>query len=331
MIKINSSNKKYSPDSAGFLMITDVLVVDEDSKVKEIEKILIEKVTRFSSVNYIYITNKKKRLTGVISIKELFRSPGEKPAKQLSPLKLITASGETDKEKVAMLALKKNLKEVPIVDKNKKLLGVVPNDAILKILHEEATEDLLRLGGVGPNTPFNKNIFSLPLTTSIKNRLPWLIIGLLGGLLAAGIIGYFEEVLTKHIILAAFIPLIVYMSDAVGSQMQAFIIRDLAFDSKLNFAKYLGRQASVVLIMGLVISVFLYLISFIIYQEAAISFILALALFLAILTSLLTGLIIPFLFSRLRLDPANISGPIATIIQDVLSVLVYFLIASILL
>jgi magnesium transporter len=121
------------------------------------------------------------------------------------------------------------------------------------------------------------------------------------------------------------------MSNAVGAQMQSFIIRDLAIDLKLNFFKYLIKQSAILLFIALIISFLLYIISFILYNLTNISLILAIALFLAILTSLITGLIFPFIFSRLKLDPADASGPIATIVQDILSILVYFLIAYLIL
>lgn len=323
--------KKYPKKSAGSLMINDVPIVDENISVKEIEKILTNKKNVFSTINYIYIINSKKQLVKVISIKELFRSPKNLLAKNLDTLKIIYVSPYTDKEKVSMLALKHSLKAVPVINKYKEFLGVVPSDAILQTLYDESTENLLKLSGVTLNTPYQHKIFSLPLIISLKHRLPWLIIGLIGGLLMAGVVTYFENFLAVNIILASFIPLIIYMSDAVGTQMQSFIIRDLAVDSKLNFIKYLFKQLIVTILVALILSLLLFLISLFLYKTLFISLILALALFLAITTSILTGLLFPFIFSRLKLDPADVSGPVATIIQDILSILVYFLVASLIL
>ncbi len=327
----NLKIKKYPLSSAGRLIVTDIPVINENLRIKNIKKILTKEANNFSTINYVYIVNQEKKLTKVISIKELFRFPENILAKNLPSIKIITVSPYTDKEKVAMLALKYSLKAVPVINREKKFLGIVPSDTILQILQDEATENLLRLGGVTLSSPYQHKIFSLPLLTSLKHRLPWLVVGLLGGLLMAGVVGFFENFLAKNIILAAFIPLIIYMSDAVGTQMQSFIIRDLAIDFKLNFLKYLFKQSIVVLLIGLIISLLLYFISFLLYNSFEVSLILGLALFLAILTSLLTGLIFPFIFSRLKLDPADASGPIATIVQDVLSISVYFLIASLVL
>ena len=175
------------------------------------------------------------------------------------------------------------------------------------------------------------NVMRMSTKTALIHRTPWLLIGLFGGIFSAKIVEFFETTLQRNIILAAFIPLIVYMADAVGTQMESFIIRDAAIHPKLNFTKYLFKQIFVVSMMGVLISGSLFLISLYLYNNVSVSLTLALSLFFAILSSVVTGLIIPFLFERTRLDPANASGPIATIIQDILSVSIYFFIASVIL
>jgi magnesium transporter len=322
--------KKYPPESAGRLIVTNVPTTNEDASVGEIEEMLIEKTVDFNTINYIYVLDEEKKLKGVVSIKEIFRSPKEEKAKKLLSKKLVTVQADTDQEQVAYLAIKNSLKAIPVVTKDNLFLGTIPSDAILKILYQETTEDLLHFGGIVDGASYD-NIFKMPLKVSVKRRTPWLIVGLFGGIIAAGVISRFEEVLSKNLILVLFIPLVVYLAAAVGSQMQTFIIRDMAINPKLRFLKYLTKQASVVLVIGLIISTLLYLVSLMLYGFPRVSFVLSVALFFAVLTSLITGLIIPFLFSKLNLDPANASGPIATIIQDILSILVYFLVASLIL
>lgn len=323
--------KKYSQDSAGSLMISDVPIVKDNASVAEMENLLNNDINNFSTINYIYVINQVEKLIGAISIKDLFGSPKNMLAKDLISVELISVLPGTDKERVAMLALENSLKAVPVVDKHGFLLGVVSSDDILKILHDESLENLLRLSGVSQTTPYEANIFSFSIIKSLKNRLPWLIVGLLGGLLAAFVVSSFENVLNKNIILASFIPLVVYMSAAVGSQMQAFIIRDLALNHKINFSKYLFRHSRVVFIIALIISLLLYLLVLFLYNISGVSFVLAVSLFFAIITSIITGLVIPYMFYKLKLDPADASGPIATILQDILSVLVYLSVAYFLL
>lgn len=175
------------------------------------------------------------------------------------------------------------------------------------------------------------DVLKIPISRSITHRLPWLIIGLIGGVFAAKIVEGFEAILSQNIVLAAYIPLIVYMSDAVGTQMEAFAIRDFAIHSHLHFIKYFLRQTVVVTVMGAVLSLGLFAFSVVVNGDSKIAMVLGLSLYSAIITSLVTGLIVPYLFRFIKLDPANASGPIATIIQDIFSVAVYFTVASFLL
>jgi magnesium transporter len=173
------------------------------------------------------------------------------------------------------------------------------------------------------------NPMRLRVLTSVRHRLPWLVLGLAGGLLAAQIITSFEQTLSQNILLASFIPLVVYISDAVGTQMESFVIRDIAIHKGgIHFFKYFSKQFVIVTIIGLILAAGLWAITFALHQNSNLSLAITLSMFFAIESSIFTGIILPVLFRRLRLDPANASGPIATIVQDVLSVTIYFLVAS---
>ena len=141
----------------------------------------------------------------------------------------------------------------------------------------------------------------------------------------------FEKTLEANLILAAFIPLIVYMGGATLAQTQAFLIRDLAINPNLKFSKYFSKQLTVIFSIGLITSALILAFGFIFINDWLIIEILSAALFAAILSSIITGLIVPYIFYSLRLDPANASGPIATILQDIMGVTLYFLIAALLL
>lgn len=162
---------------------------------------------------------------------------------------------------------------------------------------------------------------------AVKHRLPWLLIGLLGSLVVAQIINSFSEILRQHIILVAFIPLVVYMSDAVSNQIEAMVIRDESLHPKFSFTEYLSKQLIVVTIIGIITAVVLFVLTYYIYGSFAIALIVSISLFLAVISAIFTGLVIPYLLAKIGLDPANASGPIATIIQDLISVSIYFLVA----
>lgn len=323
--------KDYPADTAGRLMVTNVPVALPDFTIKQIEELLLEKVKKFETINYIYVTYKNGKLAGVISIKDILRQPKRALVSQVMIKDLVMAHPYTDQERVAYLALKKNIKAVPVVDKEGIFLGVVPSDVILEIAYDEAHEDLLSLAGVSRLKSVREGLddtMGLSLPTLLKHRLPWLLIGMLGGILTAQIIGLFERTLEENIILASFIPLIVYMGGATLAQTQAFFIRDLAINPKLKFSQYLVKQLAITFSIALFTGVIIFLIGRLFYRNIIVVEVLAVALFAAILSSIITGLIVPFVFSRFKLDPANASGPIATIIQDLMGVTLYFVIAS---
>lgn len=292
---------------------------------------LTRDITSFVTINYIYVVDSGKKLLGVLSVKELHRAdPGELVGNICKKTSLITVHPNIHQERVAYLALKNNIKAIPVVQRDNTFLGSIPSDTILGILYKETHEDILRLAGIRHPKALAANILETSLFTFYRHRVPWLFLGLLGGLLAARVIGLFEDTLRENVILAAFIPLIVYMSDAVGTQTEAWVIRDIAIEHTQPFRKYFLRHLIVTAMIACSFGIALFLMSTALY-EYRMGLVLGLSLTAAITSSVLTGLIVPFIFSRLHLDPADPSGPIGTILQDILSIIAYFLIASFLL
>ncbi len=313
-------------------MTANVPVTTPEKTVGDIRTMLERHAKDFDAMQYVYVLDDSRKLTGVISLHELFR------AKQSAAVgDVCTRSGLLwvhpghHQEEAAYLALQNGIKAVPVVDHDRTFLGSIPGDTLLHILYKETHEDMLRRAGVHHGHPLFDNVLTLPLHTSILHRLPWLLLGLLGGIFAAEVVGFFEQTLSQNLILAAFIPLVVYMSSAVGTQTEAFIIRDLAFDRKIPFMRYFFRQLTVTAVISLCCAGAFTLMSLLLHGNARVSVTIGLALSIAVMSSLLTGLLIPYLFSRFRSDPANASGPIATIVQDILSLLIYFVVATMML
>lgn len=321
-------NELYPPETAGRVMTNRVPVASPDATVADIERILLQQASHFESMGYIYIVDGGHKLVGVISVREVFRCPQKTPISQVMVKDLIAVLPQTDQERLAHLAMEYEIKAVPVNDPEGRFLGAVLPDTILKILYHELSEDMLRLAGIKRAAAMFDNVLAVPLVKSVEHRLPWLLIGLLGGILAAKIVGWFEVTLARNLILAAFIPLMVYMADAVGTQMEAFIIRDLAVNPAIDFSRYFLRQLTIITIIGLVTGTILFFLALTLYGELRIALVLSISLFIAILSSVVTGLFIPYLLARWRWDPANASGPLATIVQDILSVFIFFVIAS---
>lgn len=158
----------------------------------------------------------------------------------------------------------------------------------------------------------------------VKVRLMWLSLGLLISLFVSKYIHQFEEILQKNILVVTFIPLVVYLADAIGTQMESIIIRAFSKENKFSFPKFFYRQVLIVALLGIALGILGAAGSYIIYKDVLVSLGLGVSIFASALTALLTGTVFPFLFWKLHEDPAEASGPVATVIQDALSILIYF-------
>src|SRR5690606_749608 len=196
----------------------------------------------FDTINYVYVLDKARHPVGVLSVKDVFRHPASARVEDVMTKELVLARLHSDKERVVQLALKHNLKAIPLVDKHNRFLGVVPSDSILQILNDAHARDLLHSKGVFVD---NESILS-PQKASVKvlvlARIPWLLMGVGGGLITARIIDYFHFALEQELLLAAFIPLVVYLGDAAGGQTQTLIIRAFTLGEYNGLKKYAKKE-----------------------------------------------------------------------------------------
>jgi magnesium transporter len=313
-----------SSEAAGRKITTKIPLATKEQTISDVRTLLFEKTADFDTINYVYIVSKKGVLKGVFSIKDIFINPPETIIKDILKEKPIKAHLDDDQEKVAHIALKNNLKAIPVVDKNNHLLGVLPADQIHTILDNESKEDLLKLTGILGT----EDASSTPILLSFKNRIPWIVVGLLGGSVTASTISSFQDVLSNNIVLASFIPLIAYIANAVANQSQTLLIRDLARSKDIKFINYLVKQLTTTSLIALVCWILVLLITTLIWNSTYLGFVVGLAMSCAILTATFLGILIPNILKRYGLDPAVGSGPFATVIQDFLSVTIYFSIAS---
>lgn len=326
------TQSKFPPESAGRLMHSNVPMVREDETVGGAVNMLFKNTADFETVNYIYVVNISGELTGVVSIKELFRSPKTELVKKLSTSKkLISARTHTDQERVALLALRHNIKAIPVVDKENRLLGVVTSDVILNTLHTESIEDALRMAGAGKLDNPVMDIMHAGAWLHFRKRIPWLLLGLAGGIGAAFIVNIFEGALEKQLVLAAFIPAIVYMADAVGSQTQTIFVRSLALEHALDLKKYLWRELRVSVLLALLLSLVMSVFAVLWADVAVVGLILGMSVLVTVLVASAVAVIMPLALQKMKFDPAIASGPFATIVRDVVSLMIYFSIAWILL
>jgi magnesium transporter len=325
---------QYRLHTAGSVMETKVPVVFEYNTLSEVTRVLTEKINEFETINYIYVIDQEHKLKGVLSIKELFRNDltqSQQKASEFVQKPMVSAGKDIDQEQVALLAIKHSIKAVPVVDRDGTFLGAVPSDQILNILHTEHLEDILLFSGIGvsdnPLSDFTRSDTFL----HFKKRFPWLMFGLMGGFLAAFVVNFFEGVLAEEIALVAFIPAVVYMADAVGSQTQMIFIKTLALEKTLKIKSYIAREVAVNSLLAGVLGLVIFLISWGWLRSLSLSLILGISIFLTVIFSMFVAICLPWLLQKIKQDPATASGPPATVIRDIASLLIYFVVAFLIL
>lgn len=323
-------NLTLAKDSAGKNATSKVPLALPNQTIKDVREMLFEHANDFETINYIYVVGKKGRLCGVLSIKDIFSQDPATQIKTFMETKLVKVYPHTDQEKAAHIAFGSGLKSIPVVDEGGYLLGIISSDQIQTILESETKEDFYRLAGiVGKHHSIKTQ--DLPVIGLFQRRIPWILVGLAGGFLTAKIIGGFENILKDNLILAGFIPLIAYIANAVGVQTQTVYIRDLATQAKFSTRKYAVKQLFTSLFIGVTCWFFVFILAAVIWSTPYLGFVVGLAVFSAIIVATFFALYIPYLLKMLGSDPAIGSGPFSTIIQDLLSIIIYFAIASALL
>ena len=287
--------------------------------------IIQTRIASYESVDYIYVLN-NNTLVGVFSIHELFSAKPTALVNDFMVTKVAYVHVHTDRPHIAQLALAQSIKAVPVVDDEVGFVGVVLADTVLQILNEEHTNYQYKVTGIRSKAAHRHT--DLPILSQVKARAPWLMIGLFGGLGGAAIVNYFEASIKEQVFVAAFIPAIVYLADAVGNQAEMLVIRALGREKKFAIRHYLYREWGVTLILSILLGITMSLLSYIWLRDSELSFILGLSIVATTLFSVTFTVILPWILKKLGFDPAVASGPIATVVCDVSSVSIYLTIAS---
>ena len=234
---------------------------------------------------------------------------------------------DVDQEKIASLALHHILNAIPVVDSNNYLLGVIPSEALLHILRREHVEDIHHIAGIGRESERAREAIELPPIRRARDRLPWLLLGLVGSIFATWVVARYEQVLGKHVAIAFFVPGLVYLADAIGTQTEAIAVRGLSL-SHAKLSTLVAGELRTGLLIGLILGVFTLPLIWLVFGDLRLAAGVALAVFCAGGVATTIGLVLPWLLGRLGTDPAYGSGPLATVIQDLLSLVIYFAIVS---
>ncbi len=316
----------YPPDSAGGLMSTEVVALPGHMTVEKAIQELRARAAEAETVYYAYVVDEQGKLLGVLSLRDLVLSRPDTSLRQLMRSDAVTLPVAMDKEEVAHTFDKYNFLALPVVDEAGKLLGIVTIDDVIDVIREEATEDALKLGGIpaGEDHPLD------PPQASVKKRLPWLMGLVLLNLTVAGVITRFEATIAELAFVASLMPLIADMSGNAAAQALSVAIRGIAVGAVQwsNLPWILWKELRVGILAGLALGVQIGLVAALLWRRPLFGAIAGVALAGTTAGACLTGGALPFVFRRLGLDPAMISGPVATTIGDLIGIGLFLSLAT---
>ncbi|MDG2139325.1 MAG: magnesium transporter [Flavobacteriales bacterium] len=313
----------YSQDSAGSLMAKELVKVNENWTTLKCLKEMRKQAEKIKKIHTIYVVNDHDQLLGLLSLKKLLVAEKLTTIKKIINKKIISINTNENNEEVANIMNKYDLIVIPVVNKNNVLLGRITIDDILDLVKEEAEKDYQMASGISEDIEANDNIWNIT-----RARLPWLLIGLFGGILGAKIIGVFD--LESNFELAFFIPLIAAMGGNVGVQSAAIVVQGLANDNlgSNNITAKLIKELGVAIFNGLICSLIILLVTLLIGYNIKISLTVSISLLSVIIFAALFGTFIPLILERYDIDPALATGPFITTINDVLGLIIYFTIGQ---
>ncbi|MBW1607829.1 MAG: magnesium transporter [Deltaproteobacteria bacterium] len=318
----------YGDDTAGGIMVPDFIALREDTTARAAIESLQEEHLDVEMPFYLYVVDANGKLIGVSSLRQLVVVPPNTPLKDFMTTDVFAVKTDMDQEEVAKIVARYDILAVPVVDDTNQLVGIVTVDDVIDIIREEATEDILKMAGAGGDFVETKSIFK-----NIKMRMPWLFASCVGGIIASFIIGYFQESLSKLAYLAAFIPVIMGMGGNIGVQSATITVRGLA-TGRLNIRdiwSVVSKQLMVGLILGLLYGTVVGLVAQLKYSRELFALSVGIAVLCSMTMAALAGSLVPMTLAKINIDPAIASGPFVTTAIDIISVTLYFIIATTLL
>ena len=314
----------YDEDTAGGLMAKELVKVYETWTVAGCMRRIRGQAKDVTRVHSIYVVDKQEKLIGRLSLKDLIVAKSEQKIAEISNANVDSVNVHDDVEDVAKVMQKYDLEAIPVVDDNQVLLGRITIDDIVDVMKEEADKDYQLAAGITQDVEADDSILDLT-----KARLPWLFLGLLGGIGAFIIMEGFQEAFNKYAILFFFTPLIAAMAGNVGVQSSAIIVQGLANDDvKGSVNGRLIKEMLLAALNGAILAIFLFLFVWLYIGEMDKAFAISISLVAVIIIAGLIGTFVPLFLNKRGIDPAIATGPFITTSNDILGILLYFWIAK---
>jgi len=317
----------YDEDSAGGLMAKELIRVNENWGVATCIREMRKQAEDLDEIYYIYVVSDENVLLGILSLKALLLASASTRVKDIYDAVVRSVQTDTPSEEVAQIMEKYDLIVLPVTDSIGRLMGRITIDDVVDVIRDEAEKDYQLASGITTDVETTDS----PARLS-RARLPWLIIGLLGGIVVAAVIGRFEEDIQINPEMAFFIPLIAAMAGNVGIQSSAIIVQGIASNSLGLESTYrkLGKELIVSFLNGIILSGILFLYNFFFSHNLALTFTVSTSLFVVIIFAAIFGTLIPLMLNRVKIDPALATGPFITTMNDIMGLFIYFLMGRIL-
>ena len=319
----------YKENSAGGLMAKELVKVQENLSVLKCLNTIKRQAEKITRIHSVYVVDSKNRLKGRLSLKDLLTADSQDKVKDVYIPKVDFVYVNQDGEEVAKVMSKYDLEAIPVVNKKKELVGRITIDDILDLIKEEAEKDYQLAAGIASDVEADDSVFELS-----KARLPWLFLGLLGGLGSVFILQSFEVIMVRPDLRSLFFytPLIAAMAGNVGVQSSAIIVQGLANDNlKGSLLSRLIKEIGLSLINGAVLSILLIIFGLVINQDLKLSLTIALSMMSVIVVAALIGTFTPIILNKKGIDPAIATGPFITTSNDIFGIFLFFYIAKIIL
>ncbi|MGM0827432.1 MAG: magnesium transporter [Bacillota bacterium] len=315
----------FPPETAGRMMNNRYVWIPKHYTVRE----AVDKLKDFAELaeylNYLYVIDEEKKLIGVVSYRDLLLGELQDKIETIMYSRVVKVDVYTDQEEVAKLISRYDFITMPVIEEDGKLVGVITVDDIIDVVIQEANEDIEKLSASGKSIDFHTK----PLIAAYR-RLPWLILLLFIGLVSGSIINMFSATLEQVVALAFFMPMIAGMTGNTGTQSLAVVVRGLV-SNELDFQQVLKliiRELSVGIIIGVTCAVMIAIIAFVWQGNIILGLVVGSSLLITLIIGTLAGTIIPLILYKFKVDPAVASGPLITTINDILSLMIYFGIAT---
>ncbi len=316
---------KYDEDTAGGLMGTEMIVVNENWSMPQCIDEMRKQAEDMDEIYYVYVIDDDERLKGVLPLQRLITNPSVSKIKHVMKKEPISVRESDSIEEVAETIEKYDLVALPVVDSIGRLVGRITIDDVMDEVREQHERDYQLASGISQDVETSDNVF-----TQTAARLPWLLIGMIGGLANSVILGGFEGNLASNPKMALFIPLIGGTGGNVGIQSSAIVVQGLANNSlkQDNILPQILKEGIVALINASIISLVVFIYNFFMLGDKGITASVSLSLFSVVMFASIFGTLVPMTLDRLKIDPALATGPFITITNDIIGMMIYMFISS---